>query len=157
MFALEWLINVFWTFRVRIGIVVQKIIFNWAELFVCWYFIKNLNGWDSFPGIFHLADRISVLAPTESDHVSLSLLSSATSYQAVLLKSLRMTFPKPVLECLIVPKNHLEIGKICRKFFLGNFFTVWVFSHGKPNDSEFIFWFLRRGRSAISFTALLYL
>ena len=35
--------------------------------------------------------------------------------------------------------------------------TVWVFSHGKPNDSEFIFWFLRRGRSAIFLTALLYL
>ena len=25
--------------------------------------------------------------------------------------------------------------------------TVWFFYHGKPNDSEFIFWFLRRGRS----------
>ena len=35
--------------------------------------------------------------------------------------------------------------------------TVWFFYHGKPNDSEFIFSFLRRGRSAISFTALLYL
>jgi len=115
MLALEWLINVFWTFWVRIGIVVQKIIFNWAELFVCWYFIKNLNGWDSFPGIFHLADRISFLAPHgvwSLKYKSQSLLSSATSYQSVLLRSLQMTFPKPVLECLIVPKNHLEIGKI---------------------------------------------
>ena len=25
--------------------------------------------------------------------------------------------------------------------------TVWLFYHGKPNDSKLIFWFLRRGRS----------
>lgn len=110
MLAMGWLIN--GHFGSEWEVVVQKIIFNWAELFVCWYFIKNLNGWDSFPGIYHLADRISVLTRTESDHLSLSLLSSATSYQAEWLKSLQMTFPKPVLECLIMPKNHLE--------FLGN-------------------------------------
>ena len=61
-----------------------------------------------------MADRISVLAPGESDRLSLSLLSSATSYRAELLRSLHMTFLKPVLEYLIMPKKHFEIQKVFR-------------------------------------------
>ena len=93
----------------------SKFIFNRAELFVCWYFIKNLDGRDSFARINKLTDRIFVLGLGESDRLSLSLLSSATSYQAELLRSLHMTFLKPVLEYLIMPKNILKSKKYFAK------------------------------------------
>ena len=100
----------------------SKFIFNRAELFVCWYFIKNLDGRDSFARINKMADRISVLAPGESDRLSLSLLSSATSYQAELLRSLHITFPKPVLEYLISLKTSWN-SKSISQVFLGNLVT----------------------------------